>query len=49
MLRFSEGCAFVKKDDKYGYINKYGKVIVDFIYDEAYFFYAGVGGCKVGV
>lgn len=32
---FSDGLAAVSKNDKYGYINTKGKVVIDFVYDSA--------------
>lgn len=39
---FSEGLAWVKKDGKYGYIDKTGKVVVPFIYDDVCDFCEGL-------
>lgn len=39
---FSEGLASVRKDGKYGYIDKSGKEIIPFIYDNAYAFSEGL-------
>lgn len=39
---FSEGLASVRKDGKYGYIDKSGKTVIPFIYVDAMRFYAGL-------
>ncbi len=38
---FSDGAAAVKKNDKWGYINKKGELIIDYKFDYAYTFYNG--------
>ena len=37
----SEGIAWVRKDGKYGFVDKTGKVVIPLIYDDAYHFYNG--------
>lgn len=39
---FSEGLANVRKDGKWGFIDKLGKTVIPFIYDDAELFYAGL-------
>jgi len=43
---FSEGLAVVKKDDKYGYIDKQGKQVVPLIYDDAKSYSGGLAIVK---
>lgn len=38
---FSEGLAAVKRGNKWGYINEFGEVVIDFQYDRAYSFSEG--------
>jgi len=44
---FKEGLASVKQADKYGFINKTGKVVIPFQYDDVLFFSEGL--CAVAV
>lgn len=47
MIFFSEGLSSVKQNDKYGYINKEGIVVIAFLFDKAYDFFEGAGQvCK---
>ena len=45
-MPFKNGIACVKKDGKYGYIDKTGKIIVDIQYDDANNFYNGIACVK---
>jgi hypothetical protein len=45
---FSEGLARVNMNDKWGYINDQGEVVIDFIFDDAKDFHHGIAGVKVG-
>jgi len=36
----------VKKNNKYGFINRKGQVIIDFQYEDAHFFCEGLAGVK---
>lgn len=46
-LGFTEGYAAVKKGDKWGYINKNGEVVVDYIFDQATPIYEGKAWVKM--
>lgn len=37
MSEFKDGVAKINKNGKVGFINKYGEVVIDFLYDEIYF------------
>ena len=39
---FNEGLAVVKKDEKYGFIDKTGKIVIPLIYDKAWSFNEGL-------
>ncbi|MDJ0515966.1 MAG: WG repeat-containing protein [Trichodesmium sp. MO_231.B1] len=39
---FSEGLAAVKKDGKWGYIDKTGKIVIPYQFDDAYGFQQGL-------
>jgi hypothetical protein len=45
---FSEGKAVVEIDDKYGYIDNKGNLLVDFCFDLAHDFSKGLGSVNVG-
>lgn len=45
--KFREGLAAVKKDEKWGYINQRGEVIIDFEYDHATEFNGGMAGTAI--
>ena len=47
MYSFSEGLSAVKKNEKWGYINKKGKVVIQFKYDEVYNFFEGLAIVKI--
>lgn len=46
-LSFSEGLAFAVSDDKMGYINKDGDIIIDFEYEWGTSFYDGMATVKI--
>ncbi|WP_435932419.1 WG repeat-containing protein [Moraxella bovoculi] len=41
-----DGLAIAKKNNKYGYVDKTGKVVVPIQYDETWFFSEGLAGVK---
>mgnify|MGYP001179585168 CR=1 FL=1 len=43
---FCNGLASVKLNNKWGYINKNGELIIDYIFEEAYEFYEGLAAVK---
>lgn len=45
-MRFSDGLAVVKKDGKYGFIDRTGKEVIPLIYDDAYGFYDGLAAVE---
>jgi hypothetical protein len=45
---FQEGLAAVELDGKYGFINKNGETVIDFVYDDADSFYYGITIVKSG-
>lgn len=45
---FSEGMAVVKKGSQYGYVDKTGKQVIDFLYDEAFDFHEGMAVVRKG-
>jgi len=48
-MHFKEGLAAVLKDDKWGYINKEGKIVISLKYDETTGeFFEGKTGVKLG-
>ena len=45
---FHDNLAVVSKNDKYGYINKNGDLVIGFIYDDALDFNSGYASVKIG-
>ncbi len=45
-LNFYDGLLLVKKDEKYGYVNTNGEVVIDFQFDDAYSFSNGLASIK---
>jgi len=48
VTKFSEGLLAVKKNDKWGYVDKQDKLIISFIFDEALEFRSGLAAARMG-